>query len=251
MVIWIAFLPLWSPPVFAGHANDSCAITAQQIALGEPNTPTGRIGNRATMLVVDPSPPVTTNIVRSIYIWSTQSNLVEFGWKWKVDPALLGPGETTDTAPTVFAVKVVNGSYYVSEGAGSSNPGWGTLPTGVDRRFRIERDASNSSRFHFYRTNASGTWLYAGFYDNANIGTSGKVFAGDEAKALCDSMRAHYYNLDRKTSSGWAPWADDVKASAFPDASKWWYWAPAAGPGVVDSWILHCGTAYCDDITGA
>lgn len=202
------------------------------------------------MLVVDPSPPVTTNIVRSIYIWSTSSNLVEFGWKWKVDPALLGPGETTDSAPTVFAVKVVNGSYYVSEGGNQQNPGWGTLPTGVDRGFRIERDVSNTSRFHFYRTDGSGKWLYAGLYDNANIGTSGRVLAGDEAKALFDTMRAHYYGLDRKTSSGWSTWTDDGKASGFPDASKWWYRAPVQGPGIRDSWILHCSNANRADITG-
>ena len=159
--------------------------------------------------------------------------------------------EDLDDAPTVFAAKHVGTLYYISEGG--TNPGWGELPQGDARRFKIEVDNVDSARFHFHRTDGSGNWQYAGFYNNANMNGGGNPLANTESRAYCDTLAAHFFGMERMTSqtSSWTDWADEIKDTTFSeDFSKWYYWNPVPGSGVEDSYVAHCSTAYCQDFTG-
>ncbi|MDP9226792.1 MAG: hypothetical protein M3P18_23705, partial [Actinomycetota bacterium] len=152
---------LFAPSAAAGHKTEDCSGADEGTFVAENNnSPNGRDGVTAQIRVIDPDPAVGKAIIRSVYLFGSIDDQVEFGWKWKVAGPLKS-AETYDQQPTVFAVKIVGGTYTLSEGAGSSNPGWGHPNVSSTHGFRITRnpDGGAPARFEFHRDG-----MYAGFF---------------------------------------------------------------------------------------
>jgi hypothetical protein len=195
-----------APAALGGHGNDSCSLLSeankQQTSVAENAGPSGsRTGVSATIRVIDPNPAVHTVIVRSLYIFknSTQTDFIEYGWKWLIDPtASTHTNDTFDFEPKPFAVRVSGGTYLLSEGAGSSDPGWQSVDPGTNHTFRIEAnvDGNHPNTFYFFRDGLdSGQFFHAAMQN-------GFVVSGSEANALCDSLSTNHWALQRETGAG-------------------------------------------------
>ena len=234
----------FAPIALGGHANESCT-TKQETSVAENSSPSGsRTGVSGTIRVVDPNPAVDAVIVRSIYIVknSTNADFIEFGWKWLVDASYASPDpdDDVDPRPQPFAVRVVNGTYNLSEGNHAGI--WELMNAGSNHTFRIEAniDGSHPNTFYFYRDgNGPGSFFHAGMQD-------GFVLSASEAQ-LCNSLSTHHWALRRLTGDGWNGWTNTVKqtGSPHPDNSKWWYFDRLA----TDEYQLdHCASANCGDV---
>lgn len=243
---------LAAPVAFANHDSDSCSLLSnsnkQQTSVAENSSPSGsRTGVSATIRAIDPNPAVSTVIVRSLYIFkdSTLTNYIEYGWKWLVDESASShPNDNVDGEPKPFAVRVVNGGYFLSEGAGSTDPGWASVDPGTNHPFRIEVnvDGSHPNTFYFFRDGLDSGKLYHSQMQN------GFVVSGSEANALCESLFTHHWSMERETGAGWNSWSNVVKLTSsfgFADRSKWWYFDKIAS----DEYRLdHCSSANCSDV---
>jgi len=253
LTVSFLLLALVASAALGDHANDSCTLLSdankQQTSVAENSSPSGsRTGVSATIRAIDPNPAVQTVIVRSLYIFkdSTQANFIEYGWKWLINvSASTHVNDTFDFEPKPFAVRVANGTYFLTEGPASNPPpGWASVDPGTNHPFRIEAniDGSHPNTFYFFRDGLDSGNLFHGLMQN------GFVVSGSEGNALCDSLFTHHFSMQRETGAGWNTWSNAVKLTSsfgFPDKSKWWYFDKISNG---DYRLDHCTSANCSDV---
>jgi hypothetical protein len=249
MILFLtAFLAglIWAdtPTALAGHESEtSCSYNKMAAGANENPLTTGRDGVRADIRVIDPDPNVIDGEVRSIYLVEGDIDAMEFGWTWAVDTRING---CCQNAPTVFAVKVYNGSFSYWEGG--SNPGAGALPQSSTHTFRIKHDPDNNdlARFEFWRDGLS-----FGHFNSLRMQNGGFVRSTAEGfSRYCEDLQAHFLNLQKQTlpSGTWTDWNGIDKAGDV--GTKWWYFDKnqGSGPDAPEWWLKECFFANCSDV---
>jgi hypothetical protein len=177
----------------------------------------------------------------SLYIAPTTPDLMEFGWTWAVDSQITG---CCQSAPTVFALRLYNGTTFYSEDG--SNPGAGTLPEASDHKFAIHHNPNgdNPNRYEFKRDG-----MFFGFLNSDRMQDGGAVYGGAEGWAYpCEDMQSHMWNLQRQTTPGgsWANWNSVQHGSDI--GTVWFYYDETeTGASAPEWWLKHCAQAYCND----
>jgi hypothetical protein len=224
-------------PALAGHSTETCSDAGfkEEMAVSESAWMNvfGKAGDMADIRVIDPSPPVADEIIRSIYLWKTEDDLVEFGYQH-------GAG----AFPLVFSVKVYNTNYSESFDGWPSNPnpGAGPLTEGSNHTFRIWRNPNgdDANRIEMHRDGQ-----YFGYYNHDRV-VNAAVLAGAEGFSRCDDMQTHVWTMKAKDcpSCSWVNWSA-VRIARDIGPTKWWYNSKTQNP--LEWWVHHCSVANCPD----